>query len=142
MFVGSVNISLLSTNGGDDLYYTLDASLPNNSSLHYAGPFNLTSNATVRANAFKTGFSNSVAATAQFTLRPPVQFTSGGYFTNSTFQIPVSGLAGKTYYLEATTNLHDWVNLSTNVAPADSFNLVDPNATNFVYRFYRAVELP
>ena len=116
--------------------------MPNTSSFHYGGPFNLTGNATVRANAFKSGFNNSVAATAQFTLRPAFQFTSGGFFTNSTFQMPVSGLAGKTYYLQATTNFINWVTLSTNTAPSNSFYLVDPNATNFRYRFYRAVELP
>ncbi len=141
-FTTSVSVSLQSTNGGDDLYYTLDGSLPNTSSFHYSAPFNLTSNATVRANAFKAGFTNSVAATAQFTLLPTVQFTSGGFFTNNTFQMPVSGLAGKTYYLQATTNFINWVNLSTNVAPSNSFNLVDPGATNFIYRFYRAVQLP
>jgi uncharacterized repeat protein (TIGR03806 family) len=141
-FQNSVNISLQSTNGGDNLYYTLDGSLPNTSSTLYTGPFNLTSNATVRANAFKTGFTNSVAATAQFTFRPPFQFTSGGFFTNNTFQMPVSGLAGKTYYLQATTNFVNWVNLSTNIAPSNSFYLLDPRATNFVYRFYRALELP
>jgi hypothetical protein len=75
-------------------------------------------------------------------LRPPFQFTSGGFFTNQTFQMPISGLAGKTYYLQATTNLINWVPLSTNIAPSDSFYLVDPDATNFQYRFYRAVELP
>jgi uncharacterized repeat protein (TIGR03806 family) len=142
VFTTTVSVSLQSTNGGDDLYYTLDGSLPGTSSLHYAGPFNLTSNATVRANAFKTGFTNSVAATAQFTLRAPFQFTSGGFFTNNTFQMPVSGLTGKTYYLQATTNFIDWITLSTNVAPSNSFYVVDPNATNFMYRFYRAVELP
>jgi hypothetical protein len=120
----------------------LDGSLPSTNSFHYGGPFNLTSNATVRANAFKIGFNNSIAVTAQFTLRPPFQFTSGGFFTNQTFQMPISGLAGKTYYLQATTNLINWIPLSTNIAPSDSFYLVDPDATNFQYRFYRAVELP
>jgi len=142
VFTTSVSISLQSTNGGDDLYFTLDGSLPDTSSFHYGGPFNLTSNATVRANAFKIGFIKSVAATAQFTLRPPFQFSSGGFFTNNTFQMPVSGLAGKTYYLQATTNFINWVSLSTNIAPSNSFYLVDPNATNFMYRYYRAIELP
>jgi uncharacterized repeat protein (TIGR03806 family) len=141
-FTTSVSVSLQSTNGGDTLYYTLDGSLPNTSSFVYGGAFNLTSNATVRANAFKTGFTNSVAATAQFTLRLPFQFTSGGFFTNNTFQIPVSGLAGKTYNLQATTNFINWTTLSTNVASSNSFYLIDPGATNFVYRFYRAIELP
>ncbi len=142
LFQGSVNVSLNSTNGGDSLYYTLDGSLPNTGSFLYAGPFNLATNATVRANAFKAGFTNSVAATAVFSLRPPVQFSSGGFFTNNTFQVPASGLAGKTYYLQATTNFVDWTTLSTNVAPFNSFYLVDPGATNFMYRFYRAIELP
>jgi len=142
VFQNIISISLQSTNGGDDLYYTLDGSLPNTSSLHYAGTFNLTNTATVRANAFKTGFTNSVAATALFTWRPPFQFTSGGFFTNNTFKMPVSGLAGKTYYLQATTNFINWVSLSTNIAPSNSFYLMDSNAASFMYRFYRAVELP
>jgi hypothetical protein len=142
VFTTSVSVSLQSTNGGDTLYYTLDGSLPNTSSFVYAGPFNLTSNATVRANAFKVGFTNSVAATAQFTLRAPFQFASGGFFTNNTFQVPVSGLAGKTYYLQATTNFINWVTLNTNTAASNSFYLADPGATNFSYRFYRAIELP
>ena len=142
VFINSINVSLQSTNGGDDLYYTLDGSLPDTNAFHYAGFFNLTSNTTVKANAFKAGFNNSVAATAQFSLRPPVQFTSGGFFTNNTFQMPVSGLAGKSYYLQATTNLINWVALSTNVAPSNSFYLIDPGASNFMYRFYRTVELP
>jgi hypothetical protein len=141
-FISPISISVLSTNGGDDLYYTLDGSLPNTNSFHYVGPFDLTSNATVRANAFKTNFNNSVAATAQFTLRAPVEITSGAFFTNNNFLMPVSGLAGKTYYLQGTTNLVDWLTLSTNIAPSNSFYLIDPGASNFLYRFYRAVELP
>src|SRR5258707_1162316 len=38
LFQSSVSISLQSTNGGDDLYYTLDGSLPNTSSFPYTGP--------------------------------------------------------------------------------------------------------
>jgi uncharacterized repeat protein (TIGR03806 family) len=142
VFQGSVSISLQSTNGGDDLYYTLDGSLPDTNSFHYAGFFILTTDATVRANAFKAGFNHSVAATAQFTLRPPVEFSSGGFFTNNTFQMPISGLAGKAYCLQGTTNFINWVSISTNIAPSNSFYLVDPDAAKFIYRFYRAIELP
>ena len=56
--------------------------------------------------------------------------------------MPVFGLAGKTYYLQGTTNLIDWLTLSTNIAPSNTFYLIDPGASNFLYRFYRAVELP
>ncbi len=142
VFSSSVSISLQSTNGGDALYYTMDGSLPGTNSFHYIGPFNLTSNATIMANAFKAGFTKSVAATAQFTLQPGLEFTSGGFFTNNMFQMQVSGTAGKSYYLQATTNFINWVPLGTNTAAANLFYLVDPKATNFMFRFYRAVELP
>jgi len=136
-----VSISLQSTNGGDDLYYTLDGSLPNTSSFPYAGPFNLTSNATVRANAFRPVSRTALPQRPSSPCACRFQFDSGGFFTNNTFQMPVSGLAGKTYYLQATTNFTDWTTLSTNIANSNSFYLVDPDATNFTYRFYRAIEL-
>ena len=143
VFLNSVNVSLQSTNGGDLLYYTLDGSLPGTNSFVYSAPFNLTSNATVKANAFKTGFNNSVAATAMFTLHPPFVFNSGGFFSNNIFQMQVSGVAGKNYFLQGSTNLVNWIPLgTTNTAVSNLLYLIDQNATNFTQRFYRAVELP
>ncbi len=141
-FDNAISVSLQSTNGGDVLYYTVDGSLPGTNSTTYTGPFNLTGTTTVRANAFKAGFNNSVAATAQFTLQSTFAFTAGGFFTNNSFQMPVAGVAGKSYYLLATTNFINWVPLGTNTAAANQFYLIDAGATNFRYRFYRAVQLP
>jgi hypothetical protein len=39
--------------------------------------------------------------------------------------------------LQASTNLQTWTPISTNTATTNAFNLLDPNATNFPYRFYR-----
>ena len=64
------------------------------------------------------------------------------YFSNGQFQLQLSGLAGKSYWFQASTNLFDWLSLSTNTAPSNLFNLVDPAASNFPYRFYRAIEQP
>ena len=120
------------------IYYTLDGSLPTTNSLLYSGAFNLTSNATVSANAFEAGFNNSVAASALFLVQP-LSFISEG-FTNQQFQMSLAGLTGSNYVLEASTDLLNWIPISTNTASTNYFHLIDPNATNFPRRFYRILE--
>ncbi len=135
-FVPSVNVSLQSTNNNAALYYTLDGSLPTTNSFLYSAPFTLTNDATVMASAFGAGYNNSVAASALFIVQP-IFFTSGSFLMNGQFQLGLSGMPGSNYVLEATTNFVNWTPLSTNLAPTNLFNLYDPNATNFPYRFYR-----
>ena len=141
-FFSSVNILLQHPDTNAALYFTLDNSLPSTNSFRYTGPLTLTNNATLQANAFANGFNPSVAAKASFVIRPPVYFTASGYFTNQQFVLPVSGLAGKSYVLQASTNLVDWIRIGTNVAGSNLFNLTDVGATNFPYRFYRVLEQP
>jgi hypothetical protein len=141
-FFSSVTVTFTDATPGAAIYYTLDNSIPTTNSLPYSGPFTLTNSATVTAKAFKPGFSNSAATNGVFTIRPPVRFTSWTYLSNHQFQPQLSGLAGKTYVFQATTDFSNWLSLNTNVAPSNLFFLLDSSASNFPYRFYRASELP
>jgi hypothetical protein len=73
---------------------------------------------------------------------PPVSFTGRNYFTNHIFSMEATGLAGGNYAFQASTDLVHWSSLATNLAPSNVFNLIDPAATNFPYRFYRAIGQP
>lgn len=136
-FSPSVSVTLNPPDGSATLYYTLDGTLPTTSSFLYSGPFTLTTNATVRANAFESGFNNSVAANAIFVIGLPMFFTSANYLPNGTFQLGFSGVTGNNYVLQATTNFVNWTPLTTNFATTNLFQLIDPGASNYPYRFYR-----
>ncbi len=138
-FSPSVNVTLLSPATNAAVYYTLDGSLPSPGSFLYSAPFNLATNAVVTANAWEDGFNNSVAVNALFIVGPPV-FTSANFAQDGTFQLGLSGVPGNNYVLQATTNLVDWVSLSTNSAPTNMLNLVDPNSANFTRRYYRVMQ--
>jgi hypothetical protein len=137
-FIGSVNVTVQPPDTNAAIYYTLDGSLPTTNSLLYTGTINLLNTATLSANAFETNYNNSVAASALFVVQP-LYFSSEG-FTNHMFQLQFTGAPGSNYLLEATTNFTTWVPLSTNIAPSNVFNLIDPGATNFPYRFYRVIQ--
>ena len=138
-FASPVNITLQAPDTNATIYYTLNATLPTTNSLLYTTPFTLGSNATVTASAFETNYNNSVSASALFLLQPYFFFTGPGSFSNQVFQLGFSGFTGSNYVLQATTNFVIWTPISTNLAPASLFNLFDPYATNFRYRFYRVL---
>ena len=55
------------------------------------------------------------------------------------FELQLSGPAGSNYVIMTSTDLVHWVPISTNATPAGTVNYTDPSATNFGYRYYRAV---
>jgi uncharacterized repeat protein (TIGR03806 family) len=140
-FIGSINVTLQHPDTNATIRYTLNNSLPTTNSPIYTVPLAFTGDTTLLAKAFKPSFNDSVAAAASFTLRQPISLGAAHYFAGQ-FNLQLSGLAGQTYVFQATTNFTTWVSLSTNVAPANVFNFLDPGASNFPYRFYRAIELP
>jgi hypothetical protein len=55
------------------------------------------------------------------------------------FQFTLIAEAGHNYDIQATTNLVDWVTISTVPNPTGTITVTDNNAPLYRYRFYRAV---
>jgi uncharacterized repeat protein (TIGR03806 family) len=138
LFYQSVGLALQSPDTNAAIYFTLDGALPTTNSLLYSNVFNLTSNATVSASAFRTGYVNSVAASALFFVQP-LQFTSES-FSNGAFRLQFLGAPGSNYVLLTSTNLINWTPLVTNSAITNVLNFIDPGASNFPNQFYRVLQ--
>ncbi len=141
-FAGSVLVTLQPPDTNATIYYTLDGSLPTTASLAYSVPFALTNSATVSANAFESGYTNSIAANATFDIEPSVTFTGSFSFSNGVFLAQVSGMPGTTYVFQSSTNLLTWTSVSTNTPLGNPFYFTDSTASNAPYRFYRAIQQP
>jgi len=124
------------------LRYTLDGSLPTATSTLYNGPLTLLGNTVLEAKAFETGYNDSVAATALLAVTAPLEFGSFSFNSDLQFQLGLQGISGQTYIFEASTNLVEWTPLSTNVSPSGVLLFIDSGATNYPYRFYRALQAP
>jgi hypothetical protein len=134
-----VTVALQASDTNAIVYYTLDGTLPTTNSARYSAPLLLTNSVALEANEFETNFNNSIAAGALFDIQP-FSFTSMGFTTGHVFQLELSGAAGSNYVLQATTNFINWTPLVTNLAASNIFNLQDPGASNFPYRFYRVIQ--
>jgi hypothetical protein len=141
-FQGSVQVTLQPPDTNAALYYTLDGTLPTNTSSLYTGPLLLTNTAILSVNAFESGFTNSVAASDLFTILPAVNFVGMPSFVNGVFESEISVQMGKSYIFQASTDLSNWISLSTNSPTSSPFEEVDPAATNYPFRFYRAIQQP
>jgi hypothetical protein len=67
-FLTSLTVSLSDATAGTTIYYTTNGAVPNSSSNVYSGPITLTATETLQAIASATGYTNSPAATATYTL--------------------------------------------------------------------------
>jgi hypothetical protein len=71
-------------------------------------------------------------------LPPPMIQPSGLGFQAGQFAFNLTGIAGQTVVIEASTNLLSWLPLATNILDAAPSYFSDPNSTHFSRRFYRA----
>lgn len=107
-FLTGTQVSLSSATSGASIYYTVNGAVPNGTSTLYSGPFDVTSNTTVRAIAKLSGYSDSSVATADFTVgNLPPQLNGIGNQTVSagdtlTLQIKASDVDSGTPQLSAT----------------------------------------
>ncbi len=139
-YTNSVTVTIQPPNTNATLYFTLDGSLPTTNSHLYSGPILLTSNAVVSANAFQSGFVNSVAASASYAVVEPLNTFFGFGFGSGVFQLQLMGVPGSNYILQSSTDLITWLPLSTNAAGSAPILFTDPTATNSGRKFYRAVQ--
>ncbi len=66
-YTSSVAVTLACATSGTTIYYTINGSDPTTGSAVYSSPFTLTSSATVKAKAVKSGLNDSGIASAMFT---------------------------------------------------------------------------
>jgi Immunoglobulin I-set domain len=65
--------------------------------------------------------------------------STGTGMTANGFQIHLSGPVGSNYVIQASSDLKNWVPISTNAAPTGSVSYTDAAATNLSFRYYRAI---
>ncbi|MGA3162891.1 MAG: hypothetical protein ABSD77_01625 [Verrucomicrobiota bacterium] len=70
---------------------------------------------------------------------PSYQLSLAGQYATNSFTLQLVGVPGYYYALERSTNLTDWVALTTNVSP---FVFTDTNAAGLPQCFYRSRWLP
>jgi hypothetical protein len=80
-------------------------------------------------------------ATFNLTVVPPATPPTFASFTmiGSQFQATISGDAGLNYFIEASTNLMDWIPVHTNLNATPPLIWADTQSTNFNTRFYRVM---
>jgi immunoglobulin I-set domain protein len=89
------------------------------------------------------GFAISSAATLTVL---PAAITNAFYFVTSGigmtvngFQIQLSGPIGSNFVIQASSDLINWVSISTNPAPTGGVSYLDASAITNAVRFYRAL---
>jgi len=100
---------------------------------------NLTDTASVASDTTDVNPDNNSASVTVTSQSAPPQLTGSYVGSDGAFHFNVSGYAGSSVIVQASTNLVNWLNLYTNQSPFTYTNL---DATNYSQRFYRAVVAP
>jgi len=74
-----------------------------------------------------------------FPAAPPI-LSSPSAGPGGGFQFNINGPIGLTYEIVASTNFQNWLSLTSVFPTSTQFQFLDLTATNFLHRFYRAVQ--
>jgi hypothetical protein len=84
--------------------------------------------------------SNAVLIVLTSTVSNVVNIVSAGTrMVADGFQIQLSGPSGSNYIIQASSDLKNWIPISTNAAPTGSVSYTDVAAKNLSFRYYRAI---
>jgi hypothetical protein len=69
----------------------------------------------------------------------PPYLSSGQWSTKGQFEFHLAGTAGRSYRIDASTDLRQWLPISTNTPSSGGWDFLDTESMNLSSRFYRAV---
>lgn len=105
-------------------------------------PFTVSPQETVGSGPLTPG--NVIVSRADGTALAPVSLSVGRIFVQPVNLLPggqaqffLPAIEGRRYVIQASSNLVQWVAISTNVATSSFMDLEDVDAANYPYRFYR-----
>ncbi|MDB6024302.1 MAG: hypothetical protein JWM68_525 [Verrucomicrobiales bacterium] len=93
----------------------------------------------VQATESDLNLGNNSQSLVTVVVAVPSSFGSSSMGTNRNFQFTFTGQVGFSYVIEGSTNLSNWVPISTNtILNGGTLQFIDVNAPAHPYRFYRA----
>jgi hypothetical protein len=82
--------------------------------------------------------STATSSPATLLLNSPLRFNSL-LLTSNSLQLQIAGLSGSNYIIQSSTNLSDWISISTNLDSTGLLNFTATNLASLPAQFYRAV---
>lgn len=106
---------------------------------------NGTFNFSLRVRDYHEGGVGVTRTVALFVTPPPpfqLDLSIVGQGSNAQAQLSLHGASGQQQIIQASSNLSDWMPITTNVSGTNLFLIFESNALQFPQRFYRAVVVP